>query len=810
MFKKKSTLTFLALGSFTGLIAAGCGIENEPGYRSVEQEVAGECTTTSQCKLIYGGEANDCKNSLGGVCYCGSTPCSDSTSPPAPSGITIPDRIEAEEFVDYTDTTAAHYGDCGSGPVDMQVTTDPSGGACNVGWTAAGETLSYLVNSTGGTFDIDLRVASQAGGKNVSVLVDGAVVGSVTAPGTGWQSWATKTIDGVNLSPGDHTIVLRFDTGEVNLNWFEVKSAATTPPTTGSCEIKGVLRKWHRVELLCDGPSLGENQDATFVNQRMNVTFSNGSTTLKVPGHFAADGNAANTGSTNGSKWRAYLMPPKTGNWNYSVSFRQGTNVAVDTAANAGNAVSGIDGKSGSFSVQATNKSGRDMRAHGLLAHDANDRYLRFAETGVPFVEGGVDSPENLFGYSDFDNTTKESNVGSCKGILHSFSTHASDWNSGDPTWKNGKGKSLIGAVNYLASTGVNSIYLVPMSVNGDGCDAHPWTDYYGNRKRFDVSKLDQWETVFSHMTEKGFMIHFVTQETENDQLLNGGALGLERKLYYREIVSRFGHHPALQWNLGEENTNTSAQQKSFADYLKAIDPYDHAVFMHTYPGDHDHYDALLGHGTFDGPTLQYGNIPQSGNGGLYGETVSWNQQSQQAGRSWVVTATEASGGQAPTPNTNVTKTQRVYWMYANVMAGGGGFEWYLKNNGAGHAYDLAVENQREFDNHWKQSGHLVSFFNGFFPGEGYDLEDLTPGNSLTSSGSDWVLADPGSAYLVFLRDGGSTNITLSGGGQYRVTWFNPRTGQMVERSNLPGSGSQGLGNPPNQTSEDWLVFVRR
>ena len=582
------------------------------------------------------------------------------------------------------------------------------------------------------------------------------------------------------------------------------------PPPLGDCEVLGELRRWHRVEVRCTGPAGSEADDATFTDYRMNVTFDDGSTSLVVPGHFAADGNAANTGSSAGNRWRAYFMPPSTGSWDYTVSMRSGANVAVSTSAGAGSPVAGLDGAQGSFSVAASNKSGRDMRAHGLLEHASDERYLRFAGSGELFVEGGVDSPENLFGYDDFDDTVKYANVGSCKGILHQFEPHLSDWNAGDPSWDGGRGKSLVGLVNYVASTGVNAMYLVPMSVNGDGCDGHPWSDYFGNRRAFDVSRLDQWELVFGHMSAKGLLIHYVTQETENDQLLNGGALGLERKLYYREIISRFGHHPALQWNLGEENTNTTAQQKAFADFIKASDPYDHPVVMHTYPGDHGKYDALEGHATFDGPTLQYGSIPESAAGGLYGETLDFIADSTAAGRTWVVTATEASGGDAPTPNTSVSRRQRVFWMWANVMAGGGGFEWYLKNAGAGHAYDLAVEDLREFDAHWQQSGHLVEFFRDVVQGDGVDLLALQPNNGLTSISTDWVLADPGEAYVLFLRDGGAVSLAVSGGGTYQVDWFDPRTGSLTARPDIGGTGTKNLGSPPSGATQDWVVFVRR
>ena len=77
---------------------------------------------------------------------------------------------------------------------------------------------------------------------------------------------------------------------------------------------------------------------------------------------------------------------------------------------------------------------------------------------------------------------------------------------------------------------------------------------------RIDVSKTAQWELVFEHADTMGMFLHFKTQEQENDQLLDGGKLGLQRRLYYRELVARFGHHLALNWNLGEENTNTDKE----------------------------------------------------------------------------------------------------------------------------------------------------------------------------------------------------------------------------------------------------------
>ena len=48
-------------------------------------------------------------------------------------------------------------------------------------------------------------------------------------------------------------------------------------------------------------------------------------------------------------------------------------------------------------------------------------------------------------------------------------------------------------------------------------------------------------------------------------EALDGGAVGVERRLYYRELVARFGHELALNWNLGEENTQTPEEQRAMA-----------------------------------------------------------------------------------------------------------------------------------------------------------------------------------------------------------------------------------------------------
>jgi hypothetical protein len=137
------------------------------------------------------------------------------------------------------------------------------------------------------------------------------------------------------------------------------------------------------------------------------------------------------------------------------------------------------------------------------------------------------------------------------------------------------------------------------------------------------VSKLDQWQIVFDHAQGKGVYLHFKLQETEIDdnargrraagtrtitpiaEALDGGELGPERKLYLRELVARFGYALALNWNLGEENTQSPDQQRAMANYIANLDPYKHHVVAHTYPDEQElvlmsNADALVGNAAHD------------------------------------------------------------------------------------------------------------------------------------------------------------------------------------------------------------------
>ena len=253
---------------------------------------------------------------------------------------------------------------------------------------------------------------------------------------------------------------------------------------------------WHAITVTFSGPATGEDASPNpFRDYRLNVTFSHAASksSYTVPGYYAADGSAAETSATAGNQWRVHFTPDREGEWRYRASFRTGTDVALSLESGAGTPAA-FDGASGSFRVSRSDKKAPDFRANGLLQY-VGGHYLRHAGSGEYYLKGGADSPENFLAYGDFDGTfDADADSGSYREVgifLHKYGPHEKDWRSGDPTWKGGKGKGIIGALNYLAGKGMNSVYFLTYNLDGgDGRDTWMWTGP-SVRDRYDASKLD-------------------------------------------------------------------------------------------------------------------------------------------------------------------------------------------------------------------------------------------------------------------------------------------------------------------------------
>lgn len=590
-------------------------------------------------------------------------------------------------------------------------------------------------------------------------------------------------------------------------------------------QIVGEPTVWTPLAIEFQGPRVSETgQLNPFRDLRMDVHFSSGEATFVVPGYFAADGDAANSGAEQGNIWRAHFVPQAAGDWNFEAKFYAGAGAALPATARAAQEIADVR-TTGTFTVA------EDENAKGLIQH-AGGRYLTYSGDGSIYLKAGADSPENFLGYADFDGTRSLKNAGenrdgeAATAPLHRYEPHLGDWRSGDPTWGEGRGKGIIGALNYLAGAGVNSVYFMTMNVEGDGQDVWPHVapdDF----SRFDCSKLEQWNLVFDHMDRLGISLHVVLTETENESLfevregLTGeGTFAEARKLYYRELVARFAHHRGVVWNLGEENGgddrppravgNSDRQRRAFAEYLKAVDPYQRPVVVHTYPGDYDKiYSPLLGVAAIDGPSLQISSAER-----VHAETLKWIRQSHEAGRPWFVCFDElgpAADGVVTDEEDPRHDDVRRHCLWGCLMAGGAGVEWYF---GYQHPHnDLNLEDFRSRAEMWRQTSLAVEFFQGHL-----SPAEMRPADQLaTADATAYCLATRAAVYAVYLTRGDSGAQVELSPGKYRVQWFDPIDGGELQAGSIDQVATSGLkpsfkaiGSPPREGDRDWLALVTR
>jgi len=542
-------------------------------------------------------------------------------------------------------------------------------------------------------------------------------------------------------------------------------------------------RVWQSLELSFHGPAATEtdNQPNPFLDYRFQGIFTApDGRTLTVPGFYAGDG----AGGGQGDVWRLRFTPDQAGRWSWRLDFRAGSAVAVDLAADAGTPLLPLHGLAGVLEVAPPDPAAPGFLGWGFLR--AVGRHHFRLDNGAWWIKTGTNSPENLLAYRGFAGVVPGPTV-------HDFAAHEGEWCPGDPDWGQAAGRGIIGALNHLAERGVNSVYFLPMNIGGDGQDTWPYVgpvDPAGSpandNLHFAIGRLAQWELVFAHAQRRGVLLHFVLSETEeaNKRELDDGALGVERKLYFREMVARFGHHPGLQWNLCEEYDIkfpfSPDDIRAQASWLQAVDPYDHPITVHNYGDPLQTWMPFVGDQRFGVTSLQY---PRSQNDGFGPAVEFWRLMGEITG--WPI---PVSLDEFRRTNRNHLPDQRrdILWP---VLLSGGQIEFIL-------AELLAVDDFSPYDALWEQCGHARSFLELAVP-----FQDMEPADGLVSgvTGVE-CLALPGSSYGLYLPQGGTVTLDLrgvAGAERFRLDWFNPRTGLWKPGAFLDGGALRSLGPPP-------------
>ena len=135
-------------------------------------------------------------------------------------------RVEAEDYVTYSDTTPGNTGgEYRNDDVDIEVATDVGGGF-NVGYIEEGEWLTYnAIIPEDGLYQVVARVASNTtDGRvhNLDVSLDGQSTSLGFDATGGWQTWTDVIGDNLNLSAGSYELRLDMGSSGFNVNYVDL------------------------------------------------------------------------------------------------------------------------------------------------------------------------------------------------------------------------------------------------------------------------------------------------------------------------------------------------------------------------------------------------------------------------------------------------------------------------------------------------------------------------------------------------------------------------------------------------------------
>ncbi|MEM7144445.1 MAG: PQQ-dependent sugar dehydrogenase [Verrucomicrobiota bacterium] len=155
----------------------------------------------------------------------------------------LPGLIEAEHYdeggegISYDDLEPENLGAVYS-PISFRpaegVDVEPSGDTPDtpsVGWFDNSEWMEYTVAPTPGTYDVQIRVASNEDDPgDLRLLLNGVELGMYPVEFTGgWDQWQTLTLTNVNVpTPGEQILRVEAIGNGVNVNWIQFNLLATS------------------------------------------------------------------------------------------------------------------------------------------------------------------------------------------------------------------------------------------------------------------------------------------------------------------------------------------------------------------------------------------------------------------------------------------------------------------------------------------------------------------------------------------------------------------------------------------------------
>lgn len=258
----------------------------------------------------------------------------------------------------------------------------------------------------------------------------------------------------------------------------------------------------------------------------------------------------------------------------------------------------------------------------------------------------------------------------------------------------------------------------------------------------------------------------FIWSDDWNSRGLNGD----KYKRYAKYLVSRYSAYNVLWGVTGAyEEVGNDAGIRDAGQYIQSINPYNHPVTTHTTGITSDSFgnEAWIDFHGQQRKALSLDNFNS-----LIISDRAYNKP--------VVNMEQCYEAQTGYGCIDVNEYRKAGW---SILTGGGFFTY-------GHNNIISETGSRNWNNlnspGAKEMTHIRNFFDKI------EWWKMSPDNSLVTSG--YALANPGKEYVIYLPDGGTTEIDLkTTSGVFTVRAYNPRDGTYTVPMTQYGGSSAKL-----------------
>lgn len=523
---------------------------------------------------------------------------------------------------------------------------------------------------------------------------------------------------------------------------------AAAPASVSFTQSAPAVDAYQYVEISAQVSSPGA--DNCFTAAPLSGTFSRpGSPPIRVEGFCDA---------ADGSLYRIRFMPPAPGDYQYHVTFRDGSFERQH---------------SGTFHAADAHRRGP------IRVDPANRWHFIWEGTGEHYFFNGT-TAYWLLGWKD------ERVIRFSIDRLHRLKV-------------NRMRVALSGRTNTFYGEPVMngdawSVWLTPFLAGNTSDYSHPGFDW----TRFNIPYWQKFDRMLAWARDRDMIISVVLDMGDNGVHLAAGSE--DERRYIRYAIARFAAFPNITWDLGDDLDHFRDEKWAHETgaFIKQTDPYQHLATSH--PIDPAHQDRNSA--WFDFTSFQEWSREQ------HRFMLAERKKQQQLGR--IIPQTNEEYGYedhyplwAKGPGSESADVlRRTAWDI--YMAGG---------------YQTSGETCRRGTNVWPDTGggwmngrgddtmtmflgygHIVDFFTGF------PWWTTEPHDELVDGGN-YCLANPGQIYAVYLPAGGKVTVHLAPG-RYRAQWFDPNSGERIPIDTEVEGGAWNSPEAPGRN--DWALLITR